>query len=221
MELSDVSSHCFEITKQNPAEEQPQRHRVHRAHREENTEESPEEPTRKQRKDAKAQSHEPDGTCVEPGHPRTSSALGRMKTISMNKFMSPVPLLPQHASRTPGLSPRPTPFGKDRTPPKPVRPLGRSPFPEGRRTERKARFPSRASIERHARSARADARYRPTTVLCVSASLCLCVNFLFGSETLWRLFGFPSSFWLRPGAALGSSVSPLCLCGESVLRLGR
>ena len=87
----------------------------------------------------------------------------------MNKFMSPVPLLPQHASRTPGLSPRPTPVGKDRTPPKPVRPLGRSPFPEGRRTERKARFPSRASTERHARSARADARYRPTTVLCASA----------------------------------------------------
>jgi len=59
-----------------------------------------------QRKDAKARRRKGLGQRHRVGarQPRTLSALGRKKTISMSKLMSPISLLPQHASRAPGLS---------------------------------------------------------------------------------------------------------------------
>ncbi len=70
-----------------------------------------------QRKDAKTLRRKGLGQRhrVRAWQPRTPSALGRKKTISMSKLKSPASLLPQHASRASGLSSEFVPTRENRT----------------------------------------------------------------------------------------------------------
>ncbi len=121
----------------------------------------------------------------------------------MNKLMSPVTLLPQHASRAAGLyskdlqSPRKNTSyqsasrhsncqacrrcSANGTPSTGSASGGQSPQPKERQRGRQARLPSHAPIERRARMVQADARHNRKSLLCVMASLRLCVSVLLPS----------------------------------------